>query len=356
MKGFCVLAVLVEAALMFPGSIGAQAQEPESGFVVLSLPATGWGVGLALRDFVISESATRPDGKARVIRAERAAAAMMLTGFIVPAPAGDSASACRDAFWQRLQTSPAARDYRDVRLAQADGMASVEYVIAEILGVRFDQRHVHAYLGKDDSCIEIHLSKTLFEPKDQELFDTVLRALRLIEASAMPTVATARNYRISIGEAVELTMPASWQEEFPGGPGNAGPTLSLVPSNDKQVLSLLTVLVPETERRDSSYNAPDQLRKRAEAAGRRLLEKTIEDKLSPEEIIGPEVFGFMFTVTDKDPGSGPWDFRHVTHVEAGLHDVALSFSLFFQSPGVPDRATALEVFKNTRLIALQPSR
>ena len=354
--------VLVRAALGLALALaGSAVQAQEPGLAVFSLPDKNWGVGLSLQNFIINESRTYPDGKARLVRADRQAEGMILTVFIAPAAGEDSARACRDAFWQRLQNGPAASGYRDVRQSESGDMgsselASSEYVIGEIQGIRIDQKHVHAYLGREGSCIEIHLSKTLFEPKDQELFAAVLRTVRLVEANAAPVVQTIRTYRVSSRDAVELTMPPAWQDEFPGGRENAGPTLSLLPATTKDVLSLLTVLVPPTEGRDGSYNALDKLRKRTEAAGQRLLEKSTEDKLRIEEVKGPEVTGYMFTITDKNPGSGPWDFRHVTHAEAGLRDVMLSFSLFFQAPGVPDRAAALEVFKNARLIAVPPSR
>jgi hypothetical protein len=89
-----LVAALVVAA---PGSPAAQPSAP--GLMVVSLPAASWGVTLALPDFVITESRTRSDGTARALRAERRAAGMILSAFIVPAPAGDGARDCRDAFW-----------------------------------------------------------------------------------------------------------------------------------------------------------------------------------------------------------------------------------------------------------------
>jgi hypothetical protein len=205
-------------------------------------------------------------------------------------------------------------------------------------------------------CVEIHVSKTLFEPKDQDLFTAVLRTARLVDMSAVPALSTTRTYLVSNHDAVEVMVPPSWQDEFPGGCENAGPTLSLLPALTKDVLSLTTVLVPPTERRDGSYNAPEELHRRTESAGQRMLEKSTEDKLRIEEVKGPEIIGYMFTITDRNPGSGPWDFRHLTHAEAGLRDVMLSFSVFFQSPGTPERAVAMEVFRGTRLVSAPSSR
>src|SRR3954471_11364788 len=108
---------LALAAVSLATAHPAAAQAPEPGFV-LSLPETDWGLGLSLQDFVITESRTRPDGKARIIRADRRAAGMILSAFIVPAPSGDSAVACRDAFWQQLQNGPAAASYRDIRKSE----------------------------------------------------------------------------------------------------------------------------------------------------------------------------------------------------------------------------------------------
>jgi hypothetical protein len=347
-----LMAVIAVLAMALAGPV--QAQEP--GFAVFRLPEKDWGVGLSLQDFIITESRTYPDGKARLVRAERRAQGMILSAFIVPAAGDDSARGCRDGFWQRLQGSPAAAGYREVRQSESGEMASSEYIIGEIQGVRIEQRHVHNYFGRDGSCIEIHVSKILFEPKDQELFTAVSRTTRLVHISTVPALSTTRTYRVSDQDAVEVMVPPSWQDEFPGGRENVGPTLSLLPAMTKDVLSLTTVVVPPPERRDGSYNAPEELRRRAESAGQRLLEKTTEDKLRIEEIRGPEITGYMFTITDKNPGSGPWDFRHLTHAEAGLRDVMLSYSVFFQSPEIPDRAVAMEVFKSTRLVAAPLSR
>src|SRR6266481_3052982 len=195
---------LVRAALGLTSALAgsAAAQALESGLAVFSLPDKSWGVGLSLQDFVINESRTYSDGKARLVRADRRTEGMILTVFITPAAGEDSARACRDGFWQRLQNGPAASSYRDVRQSESGDigsseLASSEYVVGEIQGIRVDQKHVHAYLGREGSCIEIHLSKTLFELQDQELFAAVLRTVPLVEANAAPAVPTIRTYRVS---------------------------------------------------------------------------------------------------------------------------------------------------------------
>lgn len=351
------LLVPAAAALVLAGGGPVAAQAPEPGLVVLALPATSWGVGLGLQDFVITASRTRPDG-ARSIAAERPAANMFLSALIVPAPAGDSARACRDAFWQRLKDvwqvlkdGPGKASYRDVRQSEAGDMASTDYVIEEMQGLRIDQRHLHTYFARDGSCIEVHLSKTLFEPNDEELFASVLRTVRLLDISSAPAGPVARTYRVSRGDAVALMVPPPWQDDFPGGRGNAGPTLTLTPATTKDISFVMTVLVPPPGRRDGSYNTPDALRKRTEAAAQGMLAEAVESKLEIDEIKGPEMAGFLFTATDKKPTLGPGEFRRITHAQAALRDVMLSVSLFSQAPGTAEYAAALEVLKSARLLA-----
>src|SRR5262245_11710521 len=127
-------AVAAGLAIAMPAPSMVQAAAP--GLVVLSLPAATWGVALDLKDFVISNSQTHSDGATRVLRAERRAAGMILSAFIVPAPAGDGARDCRDAFWQRLQRSPTAASYRDVHHSEAGDTALTEYVVPEVQGMR----------------------------------------------------------------------------------------------------------------------------------------------------------------------------------------------------------------------------
>jgi tetratricopeptide (TPR) repeat protein len=46
------------------------------------------------------------------------------------------------------------------------------------------QENIHAYLGSGDLCVEIHLSKALFAPDDQKLFEEVLTTVRLLPHEA----------------------------------------------------------------------------------------------------------------------------------------------------------------------------
>src|SRR3981189_3508701 len=119
--------VLVRAALGLALALaGSAVQAQEPGLAVFSLPDKNWGVGLSLQNFIINESRTYPDGKARLVRVDRQAEGMILTVFIAPAAGEDSARACRDAFWQRLQNGPAASSYRDVRQSVSGDMGSSE--------------------------------------------------------------------------------------------------------------------------------------------------------------------------------------------------------------------------------------
>src|SRR5262249_11159439 len=80
-------------ARVISGTVAAETRG--AGLMVLSLPGKSWGVALDLQDFVINESRTHPEGTARAFRAERRSAGVILSTFIVPAPAGDNARACR---------------------------------------------------------------------------------------------------------------------------------------------------------------------------------------------------------------------------------------------------------------------
>ena len=43
------------------------------------------------------------------------------------------------------------------------------------------QQNVHAHLFRDGVCMEIHLSKVLYEPDDERLFEAVLRTVRFAD-------------------------------------------------------------------------------------------------------------------------------------------------------------------------------
>ena len=127
------------------------------------------------------EARVRPDGKEIQLQAMGRSDHLLVTAFLQRMTFAASAERCRDEWWPSTEKGTREHHVKMDHLQQSsqNGIARVEYTIPELQGMPVRQKTVHAYLGARDLCAEIHLSKVLFKPEDQKLFDEVLATARL---------------------------------------------------------------------------------------------------------------------------------------------------------------------------------
>jgi tetratricopeptide (TPR) repeat protein len=116
----------------------------------------------------------RPDGKEVQLLAANRPDGLEITAFLQQVAFPASPERCRDEWWPGTKNSvPLQRDGLQESVAQ-DGIARVEYIIPEFREAKVRQKNVHAYLGADNLCAEIHMSKAGFKTEDEKLFERVL--------------------------------------------------------------------------------------------------------------------------------------------------------------------------------------
>ncbi len=64
---------------------------------------------------------------------------------------------------------------------ESESLALGQYLakVAEIAS--FEQMHMHAYLAKDDVCLDLYLSKVGFEEEDRRSFEEVFSTVEIID-------------------------------------------------------------------------------------------------------------------------------------------------------------------------------
>jgi hypothetical protein len=127
------------------------------------------------------EAQVRPDGKETQMRVMDRPDHVLITALLQKVTFPASAEKCRDEWWPG--TEKMMRDRRvslsGLKKTSTGGMATVEYVIPELQGKKLQMKEIHVYLGSRDLCAEIHISKVMFRPEEQKLFEEVLSTVRL---------------------------------------------------------------------------------------------------------------------------------------------------------------------------------
>jgi hypothetical protein len=170
-----LLAVLSPLA---PAASAAPAAEPWS----LSLPGRSWALQLTAAGFE-SGGVSAPDARRASLSAKggEGLERFALSAFVEPFSGVSDAEGCRDVFVARYRQMAAQRpDMKTTRpkFSKKGKQARSEYFIEEYSGQVLHQKHVNAYLFKDGTCIDVHVSALGYEPADAKVFERVLMSLR----------------------------------------------------------------------------------------------------------------------------------------------------------------------------------
>lgn len=155
-------------------------QQPNLSRVQISIPGVKGVLQLDVGP-TTWEARVRPDGKETQMRAMDRQDHLLITAFLQKVKFPASAEKCRDEWWPGTEKVIRSRrgSLSGLQKTSTVGMARVEYVLAEFQGKKLQMKEIHAYLGSRDLCAEIHISKVMFEPEEQKLFEEVLATVKL---------------------------------------------------------------------------------------------------------------------------------------------------------------------------------
>lgn len=143
----------------------------------LALPGSAWAALVDLPGFELEEVRKKPDGSGIAVMGENASTGLVVSLFVERIAGAADEKACRSLHFDRALASPFEKS--GVKRTERKGMALGEYLIPRAEGVEIRQKHVNAYLAREGACVDLHVSKVRHEPKDEALFEGVLRTLRL---------------------------------------------------------------------------------------------------------------------------------------------------------------------------------
>jgi len=159
-------------------SIGAAADKSgrKAGTQALSLAGKTWSLLVDLPGFKRDDEGTRPDGSGTMIQASNKKTNLVASVFLESRSDLGSTEECKADYWAKASESPLPQS--EVQHVTVGSMAAVHWLVREYRGLPLMQKNVNAYLYRDGVCIDVHLSKVQYEPKDEALFTAVLASVR----------------------------------------------------------------------------------------------------------------------------------------------------------------------------------
>ncbi|MBC8105712.1 MAG: hypothetical protein H7Z14_03910 [Anaerolineae bacterium] len=168
-----------------------------------------------------------------------------------------------------------------------------------------------------------------------------------------PTTAAAstKTYAVAGHGDLKLTIPAGWTEsEDPVQPGM--PRTVRFTDADNKFEALISVLPPPKGLVD--FNSPQKLRTIAHAQVKQMLTTSKETSVALEDLKGASANGFVYTLTDKAPAPGSYEY--MTGGVVGVGDLILSTTMLMHEKNPPQRAIALQMLAAaSQVSAVSPS-
>ena len=169
----------------------AQKSDPQEK-LAMAYPGESWRLQIDAPGFEVKSKERKPDGR-EYLTAENSETKMFLSVMMERGKGPADEASCPDYLTDRLRSSPAGVYPTDVRSARIAGRAIIEYLVPEVQNVPVRQKNFVACLTHGNVYIDVHLSKVLFNPADEELFTGLLSKISIVDAEAFQGKTTASN-------------------------------------------------------------------------------------------------------------------------------------------------------------------
>lgn len=161
----------------------------------------------------------------------------------------------------------------------------------------------------------------------------ICSALILAACATSPTSPSTggertHSYTLKHSGELQLTTPDTWQDEIKQGKNGWFPTIIFRPASGDAFQVLITPVAPPV---GDPTPMPSQAKIRAsiERGRDKAAPQAVEKNIVVHQLHSANAAGYYFTATDKAPGSGPDDFRVMTHFELVSGRVLLLVTAFY---------------------------
>jgi hypothetical protein len=350
-----LLATLISLLISHPAVAGSTdrpvpAPPDVSDAYRVEIPGKGWAVEVDLRGFVIQQEEVLAQGQGTKMMGEKTNSGIYVSMFMEPRPSPVTAKSCRDDYWTKGKDSPSKKV--DVELSDPGEMSLIKWLQPDHQGIRIDQQHVFYFLGRDNVCTEIHMSKINFKPGEETLFGEVLRTVRYKNApqeisttsSKVPS-ADRMNYRFTVSKRnrLKLALPIDWHAGMRQDATGSMSTIRIWPNGGDRFEMLLSRIPRKNPQEPVT---PEFLIQLVQDSGQKVLSQSAEQKLEVKEL-GPGVWkGYYFRLADKAPR--PNEYKYMTQGAMSDGSVLFTFTFLTNSEKSLDQRQFLDLLSSAK--------
>jgi hypothetical protein len=147
-------------------------------------------------------------------------------------------------------------------------------------------------------------------------------------------------YNLDYG-SLRFRVPEGWKNTLDDGSGKSFQTLSFTPLNGNSFQLMVSVFTKKEIGIDPKN--PEAIKRSVKKKGTSLLAQAVENRLDIRELKGAHSTGYYFSLTDKAPKPGEFEF--LTQGYIGLSQYLILFSVFTHNSQAMEISESLEMLR-----------
>jgi hypothetical protein len=317
----------------------------------MELPGRDWAIEVGLPGFVIQQEEVHAQAQGARMKGEKPNSGTYVSMFMEPRLTPATSKSCRDDYWAKGKDSPLKKT--NIELSDLGQMSLIKWSQPEHEGARLDQRHMHVFLGRDNVCTEVHMSKVYFKPGEESVFGEVFRSIRYKEISSpiskphiteKPVDLMAYRFTVSRQNRLKLSLPATWRAGMRQDPNGMASTIKIWPTGSER-FEMLISWIPRTN--GEGPVTPERLLQIVRKSGQLAASQSAEQKLHVKEFGPGNWKGYYYRLTDNAPR--PNEYKYMTQGAMSDGTVLFTFTFLTNSEEVFDQDQFLRLLSSAQL-------
>jgi tetratricopeptide (TPR) repeat protein len=147
----------------------------------VSFPGKTWAIQIPASGFKVEADEVKADGR-KYLLASNDKNGVTISVTLERGGQVATAQECHESMSRRAKQAESEK-VTDIVTRDVNQFSMLEYTMAQMNGIRFNQRNIFACLAKEDVYADLHISKVSFQPSDEALLMAYVQGAQVVDVS-----------------------------------------------------------------------------------------------------------------------------------------------------------------------------